>query len=90
MAETSAAPALDQYSKGVRAWFPDKDEAWIGAELIDKEVRQQSMPVLSSTHASDAIDLGNGCQTRLSGCARQSQLIPHCASPALVLKRCLC
>lgn len=40
MAASSAAPALDQYSKGVRAWFPDKDEAWIGAELVDKEVRQ--------------------------------------------------
>lgn len=30
--------SLDAYSKGTRAWFPDKDEGWLSAEVQDKEI----------------------------------------------------
>ncbi|KAG0149478.1 hypothetical protein CROQUDRAFT_653551 [Cronartium quercuum f. sp. fusiforme G11] len=30
--------SLDAYVKGTRAWFPDKDQGWLSAELQDKEV----------------------------------------------------
>ncbi|KAI9618203.1 hypothetical protein H4Q26_012555 [Puccinia striiformis f. sp. tritici PST-130] len=30
--------SLDSYTKGTRAWFPDKDEGWLSAELQDKDI----------------------------------------------------
>jgi myosin V len=33
---------LDLYVKGTRAWFPDKEEGWISADLVDKEVKPAS------------------------------------------------
>ncbi|CAH7670146.1 P-loop containing nucleoside triphosphate hydrolase protein [Phakopsora pachyrhizi] len=30
--------SLDSYAKGTRAWFPDKDEGWLSAELQEKDV----------------------------------------------------
>lgn len=32
------AVSLDSYTKGTRAWFPDKDEGWLSAELQEKDV----------------------------------------------------
>ncbi|EFP91721.2 Myosin type-2 heavy chain 1 [Puccinia graminis f. sp. tritici] len=30
--------SLDSYVKGTRAWFPDKDEGWLSAELQEKDI----------------------------------------------------
>lgn len=48
----SSSALLDQYSKGTRAWFPDKQEAWIGADLTEKDVGQDMLSVccMDSTH----------------------------------------
>lgn len=30
--------ASDSYEKGTRAWFQDKEEGWVSAELVEKQV----------------------------------------------------
>lgn len=34
--------SLDAYVKGTRAWFPDKDEGWLSAELQEKDVNRST------------------------------------------------
>ncbi|KAJ3289168.1 Myosin type-2 heavy chain 1 [Borealophlyctis nickersoniae] len=38
MAQTSAAKALEVYTKGTEAWFPDEQEGWIMGKLSSKTV----------------------------------------------------
>lgn len=39
--------SLDAYTKGTRAWFPDKDEGWLSAELQEKDVSSSGAIKLS-------------------------------------------
>lgn len=34
---SSTSSALEAYSKGTRAWFADKEEGWVSAELVDRQ-----------------------------------------------------
>ncbi|MBW0477882.1 hypothetical protein O181_017597 [Austropuccinia psidii MF-1] len=43
--------SLDSYSKGIRAWFPDKDEGWLSAELNEKEISSNGSVKLNFTDA---------------------------------------
>lgn len=36
--------ALDAYQKGTRAWFADKQEGWVSAELVERQARLAAHP----------------------------------------------
>lgn len=43
---TSATQYLEVYTKGTKAWFPDKEEGWVSASCLSKKIENDKVTLL--------------------------------------------